>query len=85
MIPVTTLSGKKVALFGLGGSGFATARALKLGGAEVTAWDDNPDSVTKAAAEGIHTADLRTIDWSAQSLFVLSPGCLLYTSPSPRD
>jgi UDP-N-acetylmuramoylalanine--D-glutamate ligase len=83
MIPVTTLSGKKVALFGLGGSGFATARALKLGGAEVTAWDDNPDSVTKAAAEGIHTADLRTIDWSAQSLFVLSPGVPL-THPKPH-
>lgn len=83
MIPVTTLSGKKVALFGLGGSGFATARALKLGGAEVTAWDDNPDSVAKAAAEGIHTADLRTIDWSAQSLFVLSPGVPL-THPKPH-
>ena len=83
MIPVTTLAGKKVALFGLGGSGFATARALKLGGAEVTAWDDNPDSVTKAAAEGIHTADLRSIDWSVQSLFVLSPGVPL-THPKPH-
>ncbi|MBZ9788603.1 UDP-N-acetylmuramoyl-L-alanine--D-glutamate ligase [Rhizobium sp. 3T7] len=83
MIPVTTLAGKKVALFGLGGSGFATARALKLGGTEVTAWDDNPDSVAKAAAEGIHTADLRSIDWSAQSLFVLSPGVPL-THPKPH-
>ncbi|EJL48993.1 UDP-N-acetylmuramoylalanine--D-glutamate ligase [Rhizobium sp. CF122] len=83
MIPVTTLAGKKVALFGLGGSGFATARALKLGGAEVTAWDDNPDSVAKAAAEGIHTVDLRSIDWSAQSLFVLSPGVPL-THPKPH-
>ncbi|WP_028746288.1 UDP-N-acetylmuramoyl-L-alanine--D-glutamate ligase [Rhizobium mesoamericanum] len=83
MIPVTTLEGKKVALFGLGGSGFATARALKLGGAEVTAWDDNPDSVTKAAAEGIHTADLRSIDWSAQSILVLSPGVPL-THPKPH-
>ncbi|MDQ0561391.1 UDP-N-acetylmuramoylalanine--D-glutamate ligase [Rhizobium mesoamericanum] len=83
MIPVTTLAGKKVALFGLGGSGFATARALKLGGAEVTAWDDNPDSVSKAAAEGIHTADLRSIDWSAQSILVLSPGVPL-THPKPH-
>ncbi|KQV28332.1 UDP-N-acetylmuramoylalanine--D-glutamate ligase [Rhizobium sp. Root1203] len=83
MIPVTTLAGKKVALFGLGGSGFATARALILGGADVTAWDDNPDSVTKAAAEGMHTADLRTIDWSVQSLFVLSPGVPL-THPKPH-
>jgi UDP-N-acetylmuramoylalanine--D-glutamate ligase len=83
MIPVITLRDKKVALFGLGGSGFATARALVLGGAVVTAWDDNPDSVTKAAAEGIHTADLRTIDWNAQSLFVLSPGVPL-THPKPH-
>ena len=29
MIPVSTLSGKKVALFGLGGSGLATAQALQ--------------------------------------------------------
>ncbi|AJD41823.1 UDP-N-acetylmuramoyl-L-alanine--D-glutamate ligase [Rhizobium sp. SEMIA 4085] len=83
MIPVTTFAGKKVALFGLGGSGFATARALILGGAHVTAWDDNPDSVIKAAAEGIHTADLRIIDWSVQSLFVLSPGVPL-THPKPH-
>lgn len=55
MIPVTTLKGKKVALFGLGGSGFATARALVAGGAEVTAWDDNPDSVAKALAEGFRS------------------------------
>jgi UDP-N-acetylmuramoylalanine--D-glutamate ligase len=83
MIPVTTLKGKKVALFGLGGSGFATARALILGGADVIAWDDNPDSVMKASAEGIHTADLRTIDWNALSVFVLSPGVPL-THPKPH-
>jgi UDP-N-acetylmuramoylalanine--D-glutamate ligase len=83
MIPVTTLRGKKVALFGLGGSGFATVRALMSGGAEVTAWDDNPDSVAKAAAEGIHTADLRTIDWSGLATFVLSPGVPL-THPKPH-
>lgn len=83
MIPVTTLSGKKVALFGLGGSGFATAKALIAGGADVAAWDDNPDSVAKAAAEGIITADLHMIDWSAQALFVLSPGVPL-THPKPH-
>lgn len=83
MIPVTTLRDRKVALFGLGGSGFATARALIAGGADVTAWDDNPDSVAKAAAEGIRTADLHGIDWSAQALFVLSPGVPL-THPKPH-
>jgi UDP-N-acetylmuramoylalanine--D-glutamate ligase len=83
MIPVTTLNGKKVALFGLGGSGFATVRALVAGGADVTAWDDNPDSVAKAAAEGIKVADLRTIDWNGLSVFVLSPGVPL-THPKPH-
>lgn len=83
MIPVTTLKGKKVALFGLGGSGFATARGLVAGGAEVTAWDDNPDSVGKAAAEGIPVADLRSIDWNGLSAFVLSPGVPL-THPKPH-
>ena len=53
MTPVTVFSGRKVALFGLGGSGLATARALKAGGAEVAAWDDNEKSRETAAAEGI--------------------------------
>ncbi|OJF97306.1 UDP-N-acetylmuramoyl-L-alanine--D-glutamate ligase [Pararhizobium antarcticum] len=83
MIPVTTFDGKAVALFGLGGSGLATARALVAGGARVTAWDDNPDSVAKAAAEGIGTGDLRHADWKDFSAFVLSPGVPL-THPKPH-
>ena len=83
MIPVTTFKDKQVALFGLGGSGLATARALVAGGAKVTAWDDNPDSVARAGAEGIVTADLRGIDWLAQAAFVLSPGVPL-THPKPH-
>ena len=35
MIPVTSFAGKKVALFGLGGSGLASAQALVAGGADV--------------------------------------------------
>jgi UDP-N-acetylmuramoylalanine--D-glutamate ligase len=83
MIPVTSLAGQKVALFGLGGSGLATASALADGGALVTAWDDNPASVEKAAAAGIAVADLRGIDWSAMDCFVLSPGVPL-THPKPH-
>ena len=45
MNPVTTLKNKNVALFGLGGSGLATAQALVAGGEKVVAWDDNRDSV----------------------------------------
>ncbi len=83
MIPVTTLRNRNVALFGLGGSGLATAQALVEGGAVVTAWDDNPDSVEKAAAVGIPTGDLRRIDWSGIASFVLSPGVPL-THPKPH-
>ena len=53
MIPARSFNGRKVALFGLGGSGLATAHALVEGGADVLAWDDNPDSVAKAEQEGI--------------------------------
>ncbi len=83
MIPVTTFKGRKIALFGLGGSGLATAQALVAGGAEVTAWDDNPDSVIRAAAAGIATLDLRGADWQAFSALVLSPGVPL-THPKPH-
>lgn len=53
MIPVTTFDGRKVALFGLGGSGLATARALKAGGADVVCFDDNEARVAQAAGEGL--------------------------------
>ncbi len=83
MIPVTTFKDQQVALFGLGGSGLATARALVAGGAQVIAWDDNPDSIAKAQAAGIVTGDLRTIDWGSQAALVLSPGVPL-THPKPH-
>ena len=41
MIPITSMKGKRVAVFGLGGSGLVTAEALVAGGAEVIAWDDS--------------------------------------------
>jgi UDP-N-acetylmuramoylalanine--D-glutamate ligase len=83
MIPVNSLHDRAVALFGLGGSGLATARALIAGGARVTAWDDSPASVEKASAEGIPTGDLRTLDWSTIAALVLAPGVPL-THPVPH-
>ncbi|MBA1156335.1 UDP-N-acetylmuramoyl-L-alanine--D-glutamate ligase [Microvirga mediterraneensis] len=83
MIPVTTFAGKTVALFGLGGSGLATALALKAGGAHVVACDDNPAKMAEAGAKGIETADLREADWSRFSSFILSPGVPL-THPEPH-
>lgn len=83
MIPVTTFAGAKVALFGLGGSGLATARALVAGGAELIVWDDAEARVEAARAEGLNATDLRGLDWSEIAALVLAPGVPL-THPQPH-
>ena len=83
MIPVTAFAGKKVAVFGLGGSGLVSASALLAGGADVVAFDDDAQSVAKANAAGIPTADLRQADWSKIAALVLAPGVPL-THPEPH-
>ena len=83
MISARSFGGRRIALFGLGGSGLATAHALIEGGAEVVAWDDNPDSVARSAADGIETMDLRAADWQSFASLVLSPGVPL-THPKPH-
>ena len=70
-------------MFGLGGSGLASARALAAGGADVLAYDDDAQSVAKAQAVGIAVTDLRGIDWSNVSALVLAPGIPL-THPVPH-
>ncbi|MDP3527591.1 MAG: UDP-N-acetylmuramoyl-L-alanine--D-glutamate ligase, partial [Hoeflea sp.] len=62
MIPASTFRGRRVALFGLGGSGLATAKSLDAGGADVVSWDDNPAQVEAARAAGLNVGDLRGID-----------------------
>ncbi|MEP2744618.1 MAG: UDP-N-acetylmuramoyl-L-alanine--D-glutamate ligase, partial [Bauldia litoralis] len=57
MIPATSFNGRNVALFGLGGSGRATAASLVAGGAVVSAWDDNAEAVTAARDSGIPVGD----------------------------
>jgi UDP-N-acetylmuramoylalanine--D-glutamate ligase len=83
MIPVRSFAAKKVAVFGLGGSGLASAQALIAGGAEVVAFDDSAASLDKAKAAGIAVADLRTLDWSRIAALLLSPGVPL-THPKPH-
>ncbi|WP_188582959.1 UDP-N-acetylmuramoyl-L-alanine--D-glutamate ligase [Azorhizobium oxalatiphilum] len=83
MIPVSTFKGRKVAVFGLGGSGLATAQALVAGGAEVVAWDDGEAGRAKAEAAGIAVRDLRAEDWSGFAALVLAPGVPL-THPKPN-
>jgi UDP-N-acetylmuramoylalanine--D-glutamate ligase len=83
VIAITTFAGKKVAVFGLGGSGIASAEALLAGGAEVIAFDDNAASQAKANAANITTGDLRRADWSTIAALVLAPGVPL-THPEPH-
>jgi len=83
MVPVTAFAGKKVAIFGLGGSGLASASALLAGGADVIGWDDSAEAVTKAASAGIPSGDLRQVDWKKISALVLAPGVPL-THPAPH-
>jgi len=83
MIPVTSFAGKTVAVFGLGGSGLASCQALKAGGAEVVAGDDNADNLAKAAQAGFITADLRSVSWKNFAALILTPGAPL-THPAPH-
>ena len=83
MIPVGGFAKRKVAVFGLGGSGMATARALLAGGAEVAAWDDDAVAVEKAREAGIGVEDLARADWRQFAALVLSPGAPL-THPEPH-
>ncbi len=83
MTPVTCFAGKTVALFGLGGSGLATARALLAGGANVLVWDDTDKARERAATAGFKVSDLTQADWRRFDSFILAPGVPL-THPAPH-
>src|ERR1700681_801902 len=83
MIPVTSFEGRKVAVFGLGASGLASASALFAGGADVVGWDDQAARIAHATQAGIPTTDLREVDWSKIAALVLAPGVPL-THPAPH-
>ena len=83
MIPVSGFEGRRVALFGLGASGVATARALAAGGAEPICWDDQYAACSGAEAVGLTVADLTKADWRGSAALLLSPGVPL-THPVPH-
>lgn len=74
MIKVAGFENQKVAVLGLGRTGNSAALALKLGGAQVFSWDDNPDSRLQAEVHGVPIFDLKEIEWNQISALVLSPG-----------
>lgn len=85
MIPVQGLSGKSVAVLGLGRSGLSAARALREGGATAVCWDDNDSARDKATDEGFNCVDLKKNGaFDDISRLIVSPGIAhLYPSPNP--
>lgn len=85
MIPVSGVSGTKVAVLGLGRSGIAAARALCEGGATVVCWDDNVTARETVEAEGIICQDLlKSGAFDGVSTLIVSPGIAhLYPAPHP--
>lgn len=83
MIPASTFSGRRVAVFGLGRSGTATCQSLAAGGATVLAWDESERSREQARSDGVELVDLKAADWSSIDCLVLAPGVPL-THPEPH-
>ncbi|MDE3116154.1 MAG: UDP-N-acetylmuramoyl-L-alanine--D-glutamate ligase [Pseudomonadota bacterium] len=83
MIAARAFAGKEVAVFGLARSGLATVRALKAGGARVTAWDDREAARTAAVEVGAVFAPVDKWRWVEMAALILSPGVPL-THPAPH-
>ncbi len=83
MIKVSTRKDQKLAVFGLGASGIAAARALIDGGARVSAWDDDAGSRDTASRESVPLSEPGAYAWSDADALVLSPGVPL-THPTPH-
>lgn len=83
MIEPFPFAGFPVAVFGLGRSGLAAARALLAAEAEVWAWDDDPARREAAAKDGVPLVDLYACDWREPVSLIVSPGVPL-THPAPH-
>lgn len=78
---MTPFAGQRIAVMGLGKAGLAAALRLREWGAEVTAWDDQPEGRARAKAAGLPLRDPAQ-DFAADAL-LLSPG-IPHTHPSPH-
>jgi UDP-N-acetylmuramoylalanine--D-glutamate ligase len=83
LIPVSTFAGKRVAVFGLGHSGLLAAKALRVGGADVVAFDDDEKKIAEARTADVQIENLRDLDWRNVAALILAPGVPL-THPEPH-
>ncbi len=75
---------KNIAVFGLGKSGFATARRLHEGHARVSVWDDNEERRQSARQAGLSVLNFQDKAWKGSDALILSPGVPL-THPQPHQ
>src|SRR5260370_667839 len=83
MIAAHAFAHTDVAVFGLARTGMGAVKALKAGGARVTAWDDSEEQRSLAAAQGATVMPFADWPWDKLKALVLSPGVPL-THPSPH-
>ncbi|SPH21831.1 UDP-N-acetylmuramoylalanine--D-glutamate ligase [Ascidiaceihabitans donghaensis] len=85
MITVQGLSGKNVAVLGLGRSGLSAALALVDGGATPICWDDNEAARVAAETHGLTCRDLKKQGaFDDVARLIVSPGIPhLYPAPNP--
>jgi len=84
MIAAKSFPGKIVAVFGLARTGLASVRALKEGGAQVIAWDDNAGARDAGHEAGAEITPWREWAWESIAALILSPGVPL-THPRPHE
>lgn len=75
MLPIYHLRDQTIAVFGLGRSGMATARAAAKGGAHVVVYDGNEASIAQAVQDGFKYRDLsKDASWEKIDQLIVSPG-----------
>lgn len=75
------LTGKVIAVLGLGRSGGAAAAVIAASGAGVWAWDDN--EAARAAVKQDWLVDLAAVDWRQIDALLMSPG-IPHLHPTPH-
>lgn len=83
MIIVDKYINQQVAVLGLSQTGRSAVRSLVAGGADVLAWDDDPNKRSAGNTEGGRIVEPSAENWKKIEALVLSPGIPLY-KPVPH-